>query len=190
MNSSPPLYTPKVARAAGLMAAPPLQGYCNHAGTLPVTVTAPVFPAPGALSHRLKLPAKPTMPPSLNRCPAGPAAAQPAPLRPGLPLSCTQAIPAAQATGGTSVTLTVPPNNPSPEQMSAGFNTQPLFQYSARNEIGRASNSEPCALPSLARPLRISVVPSVWPEELTGVGSSSVARMVNVSGAVCGVATL
>src|SRR3989338_9770385 len=181
MNSSPPLYTPKVARAAGLMAAPPLQGYCNHAGTLPVTVTAPVFPAPGALSHRLKFPAKPAIPPSFNRCPAGPAAAQPAPPRPGLPVSCTQ------VTGSAlSATLTVPPDNPSPEQMSAGFNTQQLFQYSARNEIGRASNSEPCALPSLARPLRISVVPSVWPEELTGVGSSSVARMVNVSGAVCG----
>src|SRR3990172_681791 len=184
MNSSPPLYTPKVARAAGLMAAPPLQGYCNHAGTLPVTVTAPVFPAPGALSHRLKLPAKPAIPPSLNRCPAGPAAAQPAPLKPGLPVSCTQV-----AGSALSATLTVPPDNPSPEQMSAGFNTQPLFQYSARKGMGRARSSEPCALLTLARPLRISVVPSVYPDELTAGVSLSVARRASVSRAVCGVAT-
>src|SRR4030065_1464357 len=125
MNSSPPLYTPKVARATGLIAAPPLQGYCNQGGTLPVTVTAPVFPAPGALSHRLKFPAKPAIPPSLNRCLAAPPATQPAPLRPGLPVSCTQV-----AGSALSATLTAPPIKPSPEQLSAGFDTQPLFQYS------------------------------------------------------------
>src|SRR4030066_1509307 len=183
MNSPPPLYTPKVARATGLIAAPPLQGYCNQTGTMPVTVTPRVFPPPGALSTRLKFPAKPAMPPSLNRCPAGPAAAQPAPLRPGLPVSCTQ------VTGSAlSATLTAPPNNPSPEQMSAGFNTQPLFQYSARNGTGRARSSEPCALLTLARPLRISVVPSVYPDELTAGVSLSVARRASVSRAVCGAA--
>src|SRR4030067_3780546 len=137
MNSSPPLYTPKVARAAGLMPAHPLQGYCNQGGTLPVTVTAPVFPAPGALSHRLKFPAKPAIPPSLNRCPAGPAATQPAPLRPGLPASCTQV-----AGSAPSATLTVPPNKTSPEQLSAGVNTQPSFTYSARTGMGTGGRCE------------------------------------------------